>query len=178
MDDIPHESVLQYPKLRERSAAVFSFGKTFHATGWKVGYIVAPEELSHEIRKVHQFVTFSVNTSVQWALAQYLKEPENYLNLGSFYQKKRDFFLDVISKSRFKPMPCHGTYFQTLSYEGISELDDVSLAEKFTKENKIASIPVSVFCSPNNKLGGKLLRFCFAKSEDTLEKAGEILCKI
>lgn len=177
-DSTPHESVLSYPNLRKRSAAVFSFGKTFHATGWKVGYVVAPEALSVEIRKTHQFITFCVNTSVQWALAQYLKDPKNYLRLGSFYQKKRDFFLDVITDSRFRPLPCRGTYFQTLSYDGISDMDDVTLSEKLTKENKIASIPVSVFCSPQNRTNEKLLRFCFAKGEDTLEKAGEILCKI
>ena len=177
-DDIRHESVLRYPGLRDRSAAVFSFGKTFHATGWKVGYIVAPEYLTREIRRTHQFITFSVNTSMQWALAQYLKDPENYEHLGSFYQKKRDFFLEIMSGSRFKPKPCHGTYFQTFSYDGISDLDDVSLAEKMTRENKVASIPVSVFCSPQNRTGQKLLRFCFAKGEETLEKAGNILCRI
>ena len=177
-DNVPHESVLRYKELRKRSAAVFSFGKTFHATGWKVGYIVAPEPIMEEIRKTHQFITFSVNTSMQWALAQFLKDPENYLHLGAFYQKKRDFFLNAISKSRFEPKNCSGTYFQTLSYEGISKLDDVSLAEKLTKENKIASIPISVFSSQKNRNDQKLLRFCFAKSEETLEKASKILCRI
>ena len=101
-DGISHESVLKYPKLRNRSAAVFSFGKTFHATGWKVGYVVAPEYISREIRRTHQFITFSVNTAMQWALAQFLKDPENYENLGSFYQEKRDFFLEVMAESRFR----------------------------------------------------------------------------
>lgn len=177
-DDLEHESVLKYPRLRERSAAAFSFGKTFHATGWKVGYVVAPEVISREIRKTHQFITFSVNTPVQWGLTQFLEDPENYLHLSSFFEKKRNYFLQTISESKFQPMPCKGTYFQILSYEGISELDDVSLAEKLTKEKKIASIPVSVFCSPQNKTNKKLLRFCFAKGEDTLQKAGEILCRI
>ena len=177
-DNTRHESVLRYSKLRKRSAAVFSFGKTFHATGWKVGYIVAPEKYTQEIRKTHQFVTFSVNTSMQWAMTRYLQDPENYLNLGTFFQHKRDFFLEAISSSRFSPMDCKGTYFQTVSYEGISDMDDISLAEKLTKENKVASIPLSVFCSPQNKTGQKLLRFCFAKSEETLEKAANILCKI
>jgi methionine aminotransferase len=139
---------------------------------------VAPKYLSREIRKAHQFITFSVNTPVQWGLAHFMKDPENYLRLGSFYQKKRDHFLEIISQSRFKPLACHGTYFQTLSYEGVSDLDDVTLAEQLTKEKKIASIPVSVFCSPQNKTGRKILRFCFAKSEETLEKAGEIICRI
>lgn len=116
-----HESVLKYPALSERSIAVFSFGKTFHATGWKVGYTVAPENLTREIRKAHQFITFSVNTPVQLALAEYLADPENYLHLGKFYQQKRDFFLQEIKGTSLKPLPCFGSYFQLLSYEGVSE---------------------------------------------------------
>jgi len=173
-----HESVLKYPKLRSRAVATFSFGKTFHATGWKVGYVVAPENIMREIRKVHQFVTFSVNTPVQWALAEFLKDPENYVHLSSFYEDKRDFFLNKIKESSFKPIGCLGTYFQTLSYEGLSDLDDVAMAEWLTKEHKLASIPISVFCSQELNYNQKLLRFCFAKNEDTLEKAAEILCRI
>ncbi|HLZ17520.1 MAG TPA: methionine aminotransferase, partial [Cyclobacteriaceae bacterium] len=119
-ENTTHESVLKYPSLAERSIAVFSFGKTFHATGWKVGYTVAPENLTREIRKAHQFITFSVNTPVQLALAEFLSDPENYLRLGKFYQQKRDFFLQEVKGSSLQPLPCFGSYFQLVSYEGIS----------------------------------------------------------
>lgn len=170
-----HQSVLRYPALAEQSVAVFSFGKTFHATGWKTGYTVAPEYLTTEIRKAHQFVTFSVNTPVQLALAEYLTHPENYKHLGGFFQKKRDFFLDLIKGSSFRPLPCHGSYFQVVSYEGISGKSDIDMATWLTKEHKVASIPVSVFYK--DKSDHHLLRFCFAKSDETLERAGEILRK-
>jgi len=175
-DDFDHQSVLKSPILKERSVVVFSFGKTFHATGWKVGYIIAPENLTAEIRKVHQFVTFCVNTPVQWGLSEYAANPDNYSSLPKFYQSKRDKFLDLISDSRFVPVPCHGTYFQLLSYKEISDLDDVSMAERMTKENGVASIPISVFYG--DRKDDKILRFCFAKNDDTLERAAEILCKI
>jgi len=171
-----HESVLKYPLLAKRSIAVFSFGKTFHATGWKVGYTVAPENLTREIRKAHQFITFSVNTPVQLALAEFLSDPENYLHLGKFYQQKRDFFLDQIKGSSLKPLPCYGSYFQLLSYDRIFKKSDTEMAEWMTKEMKLAPIPVSAFYKDQSD--HKLLRFCFAKSEDTLGKAGEILRKI
>ena len=175
-DNFDHQSVLRSPKLKERSVVVFSFGKTFHATGWKVGYVIAPENLTAEIRKVHQFVTFCVNTSVQWGLAEYAVNPDNYSSLHKFYQSKRDKFLDLIRDSRFVPVPCYGTYFQLLSYKEISDLDDMSMAELITKENGVASIPISVFYG--DRKDDKILRFCFAKNDDTLEKAAEILCKI
>jgi len=175
-DNQQHQSILKFPKLAAQSVAVFSFGKTFHATGWKVGYALAPENLTREIRKAHQFITFSVNTPVQLALAEYLKNPENYLSLGSFYQRKRDFFLNQIKGSSFKPLPCFGSYFQLLSYEGISEKNEMEMAEWMTKEKKLAPIPVSAFY--NDKADHKLLRFCFAKGEETLEKAGSILRKL
>jgi methionine aminotransferase len=168
--------VLKYPALSSQSVAVYSFGKTFHATGWKVGYSVAPEYLTREIRKAHQFVTFSVNTPVQLALAEYLTNPDNYLHLGSFYQKKRDFFLEQIKGSSFKPIPSHGSYFQLLSYEGISDLKEMEMAEWMTKEKKLAPIPISAFY--HDKADHQLLRFCFAKGEETLEKAGSILRKL
>ncbi len=168
-----HESVLKYPRLRERRIAVFSFGKTFHATGWKVGYTVAAENLTREIRKAHQFITFSVNTPVQLALAEYLIDPENYLSLGKFYQQKRDFFINEIKGSSLKPLPCFGSYFQLLSYDGISGKTDFEMAEWMTKEMKLAPIPVSAFYK--DKSDHKLLRFCFAKGEETLQKAGKIL---
>ena len=175
-DNIRHESVLHYPNLAKRSIAVFSFGKTFHATGWKVGYAIAPETLTREIRKTHQFITFSVNTPVQLALAEYMQTPAHYENLGSFYQQKRDYFLQGIKGSSFEPIPCHGSYFQSLSFKNISSLPDRQMAEELTIKHKVASVPVSVFY--NNKTDNKLLRFCFAKSEQTLDQAMEILRKI
>jgi methionine transaminase len=175
-DGEQHQTVLKSDILRERSIAVFSFGKTFHATGWKVGYTVAPEQISKEIRKVHQFLTFSVNTPMQWALANYLNNPENYNYLPSFYQKKRDYFSDKIKNSRFEILPCKGTYFQLLSYKEISNKPDTEMAEWLTKEKGVASIPVSVFYA--DKTDRQVLRFCFAKSEETLDKAAELLCKI
>ena len=172
-DDIQHQSVLRYPALAEQSLAVFSFGKTFHATGWKVGYVAAPAYLTAEVRKAHQFVVFSVNTPVQLALAEYLQTPEHYLSLGKFYQQKRDFFLSQIKGSSFEPMPSHGSYFQLLSYRNISNKKDVEMCEELTKKLKVASIPVSVFYQ--DKTDNRLLRFCFAKKEETLEKACAIL---
>jgi methionine aminotransferase len=172
-DTIRHESVLHYPELAARSMAVFSFGKTFHATGWKVGYVVAPERLTAEIRKTHQFVTFAVNTPVQLALAEYMKNPDHYRNLGSFYEQKRDYFLEGISGSSWKPVACHGSYFQSLAYGNFSSLPDKQMAEELTKVHKVASIPVSAFY--RDKTDNKLLRFCFAKNEQTLDKAIAIL---
>ena len=174
-DDRQHESVLKYPELRSRSIAVFSFGKTFHATGWKVGYCVAPATLTTEIRKAHQFITFSVNTPIQLAFAAYMKDPEHYEKLGSFYQQKRDYLLQGIKGSSWEPVACHGSYFQSLSYKHISQSPDGEMAEELTKKYKIASIPVSVFY--NDKSDNKLLRFCFAKNEKTLDQAIEILRK-
>ena len=175
-DNLTHQSVLKFPGLASQSIAVLSFGKTFHATGWKVGYTVAPEYLTKEIRKAHQFVTFSVNNPVQLALAEYLADPENYLHLGTFYQQKRDFFLEQIKGSSLKPLPCYGSYFQLLSYHSVSEKPDKEMAEWMTKECKLAPIPVSAFYK--DKTDHKLLRFCFAKGEATLRKAGEILRRI
>jgi len=172
-DGEKHQSVLKFPELRKRSIACFSFGKTFHATGWKVGYTVAPADLTTEIRKTHQFITFAVNTPVQLAIATYLQNPENYLHLGKFYQAKRDFFLDQIKGSSFEPLACSGSYFQLLSYKNIGNKTEIEMAEWMTKEHKVASIPVSVFYKDGTSQG--LLRFCFAKREETLEKAGMIL---
>jgi methionine aminotransferase len=171
-----HESVLKYPELKDRSVATFSFGKTFHATGWKIGYTVASPALTNEIRKTHQFITFAVNTPVQLALATYLKEPRHYLELGNFYQKKRDFFLEQMKGSSFRPLKTLGSYFQLMSYEGISEMNEKEMAEWMTREHKVASIPVSAFYQDDRNQ--KLLRFCFAKKEETLSRAGEILRKI
>ena len=172
-DDIAHQSVLRSPILAARSMAIFSFGKTFHATGWKVGYVVAPEYLTKEIRKAHQFIVFSVNTPVQFALADYLSDPHHYEYLGNFYQQKRDFFLQAIKGSSFEPLPCHGSYFQVLSYRNISFKPDQEMAGELTRKFKVASIPFSAFYQ--DKTDQQLLRFCFAKKEETLEKASAIL---
>jgi methionine aminotransferase len=174
--DTIHQSVLKFPALRSNCIAAFSFGKTFHATGWKVGYAVASEAITKEIRKAHQFITFSVNTPVQLALAEYMTNPDHYLQLGSFYQKKRDFFLEQINGSSFEIFPCHGSYFQLLSYKNISTKSDAAMVEWMTKELKVASIPVSVFY--RDKTDNHVLRFCFAKKEETIEKAGAILRRL
>jgi methionine aminotransferase len=175
-DNNTHHSVLSSPGLASRSIAVFSFGKTFHATGWKCGYTVSPEHLNNEIRKIHQFMVFSVNTPVQWALSEYMGDENNYIHLGSFYQRKRDFFLHQLKGSSFEPLPSRGSYFQLLSYRNISDKHDIAMAEELTKKFKVASIPVSVFYK--DATDNRILRFCFAKREDTLEKAGEILRKL
>jgi methionine aminotransferase len=175
-DGIPHNSALSLPGLASRSMAIFSYGKTFHATGWKAGYVVAPENFTREVRKTHQFIVFSVNTPVQCALAEYMKNPDHYLHLSKFYQQKRDFFLNQIKGSSFEPLACHGSYFQTLSYRNISQKPDVEMAEELTRKFKVASIPFSVFYK--DKTDNHLLRFCFAKKEETLTKACEILRKI
>lgn len=168
-----HQSVLRYPGLASQSLAVFSFGKTFHATGWKIGYVVAPAYLMQEIRKTHQFIVFSVNTPIQLALAEYMKVPEHYESLGTFFQKKRDFFLEQMKGSSFEPLACHGSYFQVMSYQNISKKPEIEMAEELTKKFKVAAIPVSVFYQ--DKSDHNILRFCFAKKEETLEKACAIL---
>ena len=175
-DGKKHFSVGQYPNLFKRSIATFSFGKTFHVTGWKLGYVLAPNNLMTEIRKVHQFNVFSCNHPFQLAIADYLENNETYLKLNEFYQRKRDLFLDIISASRFTANPCNGTYFQLLNYSEISNLPDVEMAENLTIKNGVASIPISVFSAKKND--EKNLRFCFAKTDETLKKAGDILIKI
>jgi methionine aminotransferase len=172
-DGLSHQSILRFPGLAEHSLAVFSFGKTFHATGWKVGYVVASPTLTKEILKAHQFVVFSVNTPVQLALAEYLQTPKHYLDLADFYQRKRDFFLEQMKGSSFVPLPSYGSYFQLMSYKHISNKSDVEMANDLLKQSKVASIPVSVFYKDGTD--NRLLRFCFAKKEETLEKACTIL---
>jgi methionine aminotransferase len=175
-DGKPHLSVLSDEQLAKRSVAVYSFGKTFHATGWKIGYVVAPEALSNEIRKVHQYNCFSVHTPTQYAMAEYLKHERNYLGLGQMYQKKRDFFLDKVKNSNFKVIPSHGTYFQLLDYSAISDESAMEFASYLTKEVGVASVPISAFYQ--QKTDPKALRFCIAKGEETLGKAAALLCKI
>ncbi|WP_456377287.1 methionine aminotransferase [Lutibacter sp.] len=175
-DGEKHQSAALYPALAERAFITASFGKTFHNTGWKVGYCVAPSELTKEFRKIHQFNVFGVNHPTQVALAEYLKIPSNYLGLGDFYQEKRDLFLTLLKDSRFQFKPSKGTYFQLLNFKNITSESDYDFAVRLTKEQKIAGIPISVF--NENKYDTKVLRFCFAKTDDTLRKAAEILCKI
>jgi len=175
-DGYTHQSILKFNELYQRSIAVYSFGKTFHATGWKTGYVVAPPELMKEFRKIHQFNVFSVNTPIQYALAEYLIDPEHYLNLSHFYQEKRDFFLQAISGSKFKIIPSHGTYFQVLDYSEISDMPEYDFAVWMTKNKGLASIPVSSFY--HNKKNQQLLRFAFPKQEKTLLAAAEILKQI
>ncbi|MDO9037212.1 MAG: methionine aminotransferase [Lutibacter sp.] len=175
-DGEKHQSAALFPALAERAFIVASFGKTFHNTGWKVGYCIAPAQLTEEFRKVHQFNVFSVNHPVQIALAEYLKNPNNYLELGRFYQQKRDLFLSLLKDSRFDFIPSKGTYFQLLNFSKITDESDVDFAVKLTKEQKIASIPISVFNEAG--LDTKVLRFCFAKTDETLKKAAEILNQI
>ena len=175
-DGFEHQSALKFPNLYQRTVAVYSFGKTFHATGWKMGYVVAPEYLMIEIRKVHQFNVFCVNTPIQYALAEYLKDENNYLNLPRFYQEKRDFFVSKIPNSRFKVIPTNGTYFQLLDYSAVSDKPEFEFANWLTKEKGLASIPVSSFY--HDKKNQQILRFAFPKENETLEKAAKILNSI
>lgn len=172
-----HESLLRYPDLYTRSFVVSSFGKTYHATGWKTGYCVAPNDLTVELRRIHQYVNFVANTPIQHALADYMAmAPEHATSLGAFYQKKRDLFVGLLESSRFEITPSSGTYFQLLDYRGVSNETDVDLSRRLTIEAGVASIPVSVFYQHAPEL--RLLRFCFAKDDATLTRAAEILCRL
>jgi methionine transaminase len=175
-DNRIHESMARYPELAERSFVISSFGKTFHATGWKIGYCVAPRLLSAEFQKIHQFVTFASNTPVQHAYAEFLKDPQTYRPLSNFYQKKRDLFLSLLTASRFRPIPSRGTYFQMLDYSLITDRSDMDFARELTIAHKVAAIPPSVFY--HNGQDHKVLRFCFAKRDETLKEAAALLCKI
>ncbi|MEM9685829.1 MAG: methionine aminotransferase [Bacteroidota bacterium] len=168
-----HQSAARFPKLAARTFITASFGKIFHNTGWKIGYCAGPEALMEEFNKVHQFNVFSVHHPAQKALAAYLKTPQHYLELNDFYQQKRDLFLSLIKDSKFTYVPSAGTYFQLMNYSGITQEGDMAFVERLIKEHKIAAIPVSVF--NNAKEDHNMLRFCFAKTDDTLKKAAEIL---
>ncbi|MFT5764733.1 MAG: methionine aminotransferase [Saprospiraceae bacterium] len=175
-DGAPHQSVLRYPDLFKRSLAVYSFGKTFHNTGWKIGYCVGPDYLMKEFRKVHQFNVFSVNSFVQYGIADFLEDPEPYLSLPGFYQQKRDFFGETMLGSRFKPLSSEGTYFQLFDYSEISNEPDTDFAKRLTMEHGVAAIPVSVFYSSGRQ--DNMIRLCFAKTEAVLESAGKKLKKV
>jgi len=175
-DGMEHQSVARYPKLAERSLIVSSFGKTYHNTGWKVGYVLGPLELMREFRKTHQFNVFSVNTPVQYALSEFLPETEHYTRLHQFYQEKRDRFVNLLRGSKLKLRPSSGTYFQLVDYSDISDEKDFDFAQRLTKEHGVAAIPVAVFYHKPDKVN--LLRFCFAKEDDTLQRAAEKLHKL
>ena len=176
-DGRPHVSLARYPDLFARSFVVSSFGKTYHTTGWKVAYCVAPAALSAEFRRIHQFVTFTTATPLQYGIADFLAEcPEHHENLAAFYQAKRDLFCGLLAGSRFELTPSAGTFFQLVDYGAITNEPDAQLAKRWTVEEKVASIPVSVFYrEPPNQ---ELLRFCFAKDDATLRRAAEILCRL
>lgn len=176
-DEQGHASVLAHADLRQRAIAVSSFGKTFHMTGWKVGYCIAPAAISAEIRKVHQYLTFSVNTPAQLAIADMLRQqPEHIDELPAFYRARRDRLTQALAASRFKVLPCAGTYFLLVDYSAISDLDDVSFCQWLTREVGVAAIPLSVFCA--DPFPHKLIRLCFAKQEATLDAAAERLCQL
>ncbi|MCX2741265.1 pyridoxal phosphate-dependent aminotransferase [Pontibacter anaerobius] len=175
-DGQQHYSALQHPQLRQRSFVVSSFGKTYHTTGWKVGYTIAPPQLTTELRKMHQFITFCTATPFQLAIADFMEQESHYLELPGFYQAKRDFFVKQLQETRFEVIPSAGTYFQLAKYSGISNDYDLDFARRLTTETGVAAIPVSAFY--HDKTDNKYLRFCFAKSEDTLRAAGEKLAKV
>jgi len=175
-DGRSHHSLMTHPVLQERTFVVGSFGKTYHITGWKIGYCLAPKNLSVEFRKIHQYLTFSTVTPMQYALADYLKQPEYYQQLSAFYQCKRDLFLDGLRGSRFTIKPAEGSFFQTVSYAAITNEPDYDLAIRLTNEIGVAAIPVSAFYHQKNDY--KILRFCFAKNDDVLQEAADRLSKL
>ena len=175
-DGKQHLSICKYPELKERSLLVASFGKLFHVTGWKIGYCAAPKVLTDEFRKVHQFNVFCVNTPIQLALAEYMKNDEHYLGLNQFFQEKRDFLREGLAQTSFKLLDCEGTYFQALKYDKISDKSDLDFAKELTIKHKVASVPFSSFYK--NKLNENVIRLCFAKKQETLERAIENLAKL
>lgn len=175
-DGKQHESVCRHPELAARAFVVSSFGKTYHVTGWKVGYVAAPAALTAEFRKVHQFSLFAVNAPMQHAIANYMADARPYLELPGFYQRKRDLFRDGLQATRFKLLPADGTYFQCVDYRQISDLPEIEFAQWLTKEIGVAAIPVSVFYEQAKNSG--IVRFCFAKKEETLKTALARLAKV
>jgi methionine aminotransferase len=172
-DNLTHQSILRFPDLLERSFVCFSFGKTYHCTGWKLGYCIAPKEMMQEFRKVHQFNCFTCDSPKQFGLAEYLQNENAYNNLGAAIQQKRDYFRDLMKDTPFKCIPSHGSYFECYSYQGLSDLNDKDFAIHLTKNFGVATIPVSAFYK--NAEDNKVIRFCFAKKEETLNIAAERL---
>jgi methionine aminotransferase len=175
-DGARHLSLASHPELVRRSFIISSFAKTYHTTGWKVGYCLAPRTLTRELQKIHQFLTFSVNTPIQHAYAEFMQHRQYFDQLPEFYQKKRDFFLAQIKASAFRPLPCRGTYYVMLDYSAITGEPDVEFARRLLTEHGVAAIPPSVFYHRNDD--HKVLRFCFAKSRETLETAAGRLCAV
>ncbi len=175
-DGKKHESILRYPDLFERSFVCFSFGKVYDCTGWKMGYCVAPEALMKEFRKIHQFNCFTCNSPIQFALAEFLKQKESYLQLGNRLQQKRDHLFNAMQQTRFKALPSYGSYFQLYSYADITNESEKEFAIRLTKEYGVATIPTSAFYK--TETDNKVLRFCFSKNENTLEEAANRLVKI
>ncbi len=175
-DNLRHESMARSDVLAARSFIVGSFGKTYHTTGWKVGYTIAPAALTTEFRKVHQFVTFSTNTPVQHAIADFLETRRGLAELAPFFQAKRDLFLRLMEGSRFRPLACHGSYFQLMDYSAITDEGDAAFAIRLTKDHGVASIPTSPFL--HDAQAPRVLRFCFAKKDDTLQQAAERLVSV
>lgn len=175
-DDKVHFSLARYDELAKRSFIISSFGKTFHTTGWKIGYCCAPKELTKEFQRIHQFIVFSVNTPIQLALAAFVKDPKNIYSLSKFYQDKRDLFISLVKNSRFDLRPCNGTYFQLLDYHKLSDKNDTEFCEHLTKEIGVAAIPLSPFYRDGTD--EKLIRICFAKRDEVLRQAAEKLCSI
>ena len=166
-----HESVLRYPELYKKSMAVFSFGKSLHVTGWKIGYVIAPPDLTTEFRKIHQFNVFSVNRPLQTGIAAYIREHADFKSLAVFYQEKRDLFIRLMEGIPLKLLPCYGSYFMLADYSNVSTLDDLSFAKQLTIEGGVATIPLSPFYKNGSR--ERIIRFCFAKKESTLVEAAE-----
>ncbi len=174
-DGMQHESILKYPDLLQRSFVIFSFGKVYHCTGWKTGYCIAPEPLMKEFLKLHQYIAFSCFSPVQYALAKFLEDKNQYVSLGTFLQKKRDYLQQMMKLTKFEPVPSYGSYFQLYNYSRLSNESEIDYAEKLTRDAGVATIPVSAFYQ--TPVDNKVLRFCFAKKESTLKEAAERLLK-
>jgi methionine aminotransferase len=175
-DGLQHESLSRYPQLMQRCFVICSFGKTYHTTGWKIGYCLAPAPLTVEFQKIHQFLTFASNTPIQYAYAEFMRNKELYLELPAFYQKKRDRLLNLLRESRFNALPCKGTYYQMLDYSRISNEPDITFAKRLITEYGVAAIPPSTLY--HQRRDHRVLRFCFAKKDETLVKAAEKLCRV
>lgn len=176
-DDVRHESLARYADIADRAVVISSFGKTYHTTGWKVGYCAAPPALTTEIQRVHQWVTFAVNGAVQMAYADMVRRDATAADVTAFYQQRRDRFLSLIAGSRFRPLACRGTYFQMLDYSAITGERDTDYAIRLTREHGVAAIPITPFLNEGEE-PGPVLRFCFAKRDETLERAAERLCRV